>query len=240
MTQPSLAVFAYNFPHRKTQDFLLRLMLEGWPVRLVLAADPVPLGIPPSSIRGKLRDGALVHPRQVAERIGAEYRVVPHNGPEVEAALREAGAELGVIAGARILKRGTIEACGGRIVNFHPGLIPQARGLDALLWSVLQGHPPGVTAHLIDHRVDAGGVLLRRTIRVHPDDTLFDLNGRLYDTQLEMLDASLRAALAGPGEPVDPGTPYNRKMPPELEQEVLRRLPEYVLRMSGEAQSAAA
>ena len=29
MTQPRIAVFAYNFPHKKTQDFLLRLIVEG-------------------------------------------------------------------------------------------------------------------------------------------------------------------------------------------------------------------
>ena len=229
----ALAVFAYNFPHRKTQDILLRLFLEGIPVRLVVAADPVALNIPPSSIRTKVRDGALLHPRQVAQRIGAEYVVAPHNSPEACALLRDRGIEVGVISGARILKPPVIDACAGRIINYHPGLIPEARGLDALLWSIHGNLPLGVTAHLIDRHVDAGCILARWPIPVQADDTLMDLSQRLYDRQLEMVRASVEAALAGRGEPVDPGTPYNRKMPPELEQAVLRKLPDYVRAASG-------
>ena len=41
----SVVVLAYNFPHRKTQDFLFRLFAEGVSVGHVLAADPVKLKV---------------------------------------------------------------------------------------------------------------------------------------------------------------------------------------------------
>ena len=190
----SVIVFAYNFPHRKTQDFLFRLFAEGVKVQHVLAADPVKLDVPATSIRSKLRHTALVEPRMVAEAIGANYHVIPHRGDELHDLLDEIRPSIGVISGARILKRPVIERFSTGIINFHPGLIPETRGLDALLWSVYNDLPLGVTSHLIDHRVDAGRLLERRTIPLHADDSIFDLSERLYETQIDMLLPAIERA----------------------------------------------
>lgn len=226
----SIVVFAYNFPHKKTYDILLRLLVEGYTVSHVLAADPVKLNIPPSSVRTKIRHPATVHPSVVARRFGIPYSVVPHNSPEAEQLLRSLAPELGIIAGARILKGHIIRTFGCGIINFHPGLIPEARGLDALLWSILGDIPPGVTAHLIDEQIDAGTILIRQPMEVYEDDGVFDLTERLHDLQLEMLRPAIEGALAGKGTPVPPGSLYNRKMAPEQEAQALAKVPEYVRR----------
>ncbi len=226
-----VVLFAYNFPHRKTQDFLFRLLAEGVPVGHVLAADPVKLAIPPSEVRSKLRHTALLEPRKVAEAVGARYHVVPHKGAELENLLDEIRPVLGIIAGARILKPAVLERFSTGIVNFHPGLIPETRGLDALFWSIYRDHPLGVTSHLIDHRVDAGRLLERRTLPLHRDDTIFDLSERLYEAQIEMLVPAIERSLAGQWVEIDyAGSEYNRKMPGELEREVLGMLPDYLAR----------
>ena len=229
-----IVVFAYNFPHRKTQDFLFRLQVEGFRVSHVLAADPVKLNIPPSEVRTKLRHCGLVHPREVAGAVGAEYVVVPHAGEEIAEILDGIGPGLGVIAGARILKRPVIDRFSIGIINFHPGLIPEARGLDALLWSIRGDLPLGVTSHLIDERVDAGRILERREIPLHADDTIFDLSERLYEVQIEMLRSSVAAAREGRWEDLDyGGTAYNRKMSGDDERATLDELPAYLQRHSG-------
>lgn len=228
-----LAVFAYNFPHKKTQDFLIRLFLEGYKIELVIASDPVKLKVPPPSIRTKLRHSALLPPKLVAERIGARYYVLPHNSPQAVEIVRTSGIDLGIIAGARILKKPIIDAFKIGIINFHPGLIPEARGLDAMLWSIYRDIPLGVTAHLIDEHIDAGTILIKQRIPLYPDDTLLDLSERLYETQLNMLKPAIEKALKGEGIQVDPlASSYNRKMPPDLEQVVLNKLPEYLRRMA--------
>lgn len=228
---PKIAVFAYNFPHKKTQEVLTRLFLENFQVDLVLAADPVELDIPASSIRTKLRHIGLLHPRLIAERIGSRYEVVEHNSCNSVQMVKEMGIELGIIAGARILKGDILHAFPKGIINFHPGLIPEARGLDALLWSVLKGIPLGVTAHIIDEKIDAGQILLRRKIPLYVDDTVFDLNERLMETQLEMIRPAVKAALSGEGIPLPKGTGYNRKMPPNLEKKAIAMLPSYLKKM---------
>lgn len=230
MSSPGIAVFAYNFPHKKTQDFLFRLFHEGIPVDCVIACDPVELKIAPPSVRTKLRHTALVSPRRLAERLGADYVVLPHNDPAVADYVRQRGVELALIAGARILRQRIIDCFPQGVINFHPGLIPQTRGLDAMLWSVYNDIPQAVTAHLIDKRVDAGRLLFVEAMPIWRDDTPFDFQLRLHEMQLDMIPRAVAMARAGEAEELGDDTTHNSKMSPELEQETLRRFPDYVAR----------
>jgi folate-dependent phosphoribosylglycinamide formyltransferase PurN len=229
LAEHRLGVFAYNFPHKKTQDFLLKLFVQGVRVHTVLAMDPQPLKLPPS-LRTKLRHRGLDHPRAIADRIGAEYCVVEHNQPATCDLIRQRGLTAGIIAGARILKPPVIEAFPSGIVNFHPGLIPEVRGLDALLWSIHNDIALGVTAHRIDRRVDAGLVLLRELIPIYADDTLLDLSERLYETQLELLLPATIALLRGEGVAVASEARANRPMPMEMQWSVVQQAPAYIRR----------
>lgn len=231
MPTPRIALFAYNFPHKKTQDFLFRLLLENFNVAAILAADPVKLNIPSSTIRTKLRPASLVHPRHIADRFDIPYFVIPHNALGISQIVKEHAIDLAVISGARILKEATIEQFPKGVINFHPGLVPEARGLDAMLWSIHGDIPLGITAHLIDKKIDAGNILFKHTIALYPDDTLIDLAERLNETQIEMIAPAIHLALEGKGEPVDPSTHYNGKMPPELESTISGKLPSYLQRM---------
>src|ERR1700759_4503933 len=79
-----LVLFAYDFPHKKTQDFLFRLAAGGLVPRLVVAAPYERLkhsGVP-RVIRSKPRHIDLVPPAEIANAFGADYVVVEHNSPE--------------------------------------------------------------------------------------------------------------------------------------------------------------
>lgn len=215
-----VAVFAYNFPHKKTQDFLFRLFLEKIDVGVVLAADPVELRIPGPAVRMKVRGGGgLVHPKSIADRFGWRYEVVEHNSTKTTSLLKDEKIDVAVIAGARILKRPVIEIVPQGIINFHPGLLPEVRGLDAMQWALHEGHPLGVTAHVIDDRVDAGVILLRREIPLYLGDTVFDVSQRLLDIQVDMLPEALGVLASGVKGLSSAGAgTLHRKMPPDLEQ----------------------
>lgn len=224
-----IALFAYNFPHRKTQDFLTRLLALKGDLAVVLAADPVPLSIPAGTIRTKTRHAGLIHPREIAEACGVRYEVVEHNGREAIDVLQDAGADVGIISGARILKGPILATLPYGILNFHPGKIPEARGLDALLWSIYGNVDLGVSAHVIDHRIDAGRLVEWRPLPLYPDDTFIDLGERLIEIQTDMIPSVLRGIARGNGSPImAPQGSFNRKMPPHLEREVERMLPDYL------------
>lgn len=231
-----LAVFAYNFIHRKTQDFLVRLFLEGLKPDLIIAADPVKLNIPPSTVKTKIRHQGCIHPKRIAQQFDIAYHVLPHRSPEAVQLVKDHQIDLGIIAGARILQEDMINAFPMGIINFHPGAIPEARGLDALLWSVQQNIPLAVTAHLIDARIDAGKILIKQALNIFPDDTIFDLSERLYEQQIDMIKSAIKAAVCGKGVDVDATQfPYNRKMPEDLEQQTLEMVPAYIKHFANNA-----
>ena len=176
MKNVKVAVFCYNFPHKKTQDILLRLFLEKVKVNCIFAAEPMKLNISPSTIHTKIKHIAIVHPKKIANRLGIKYYVLSHNSLEVEKLIKINNIDLGIIAGARILKPRIISKFSKGIINFHPGLIPESRGLDAMLWSIYKKIPLGVTAHLIDERIDAGKILIKEKIPIYKNDMLLDLS----------------------------------------------------------------
>lgn len=231
-----LGVFAYNWPHKKTQDVLLRLWVEGMDLACVVAMDPVELDLPESTRRVKPEHVDQVHPRKVADRMGVPYHEVQHSTPECAGILRDHGVELGVIAGARILKGEVLDAPTEGILNLHPGLIPEVRGLDALKWAIHLDEPLGVTAHLIDERVDAGRVVLRREIDLKPDDTWIDLSLRQHETELAIMPEAVERVAEEGAEAFDlVGESEKRgKMPPEMEAGLDEKLAERKARTFGE------
>lgn len=225
----SIVLFAYDFPHRKSHDFMLSLFLHSFEVDCVIGAPRVNLGGLRPSTRVKPRLNPGMSPRHLCEKLGYEYVVVPHGSAECIQLLKERRLAIGLVAGARILPPSVIELFSKGIVNFHPGLIPEARGLDAMQWSLTNQIPLGVTAHYIDKRVDAGRIIEKRQISLYEDDTLIDLSLRLYETQVEMLPEVLSACIENdPASLPSVGkSKPNKKMPEELEKQLSYALAKY-------------
>jgi len=181
-------LFAYNFNHRKTRDFIIMMEKLGCNLDYILAAPKVKLNLPESKIRTSVKSKEYFHPKEIAEMFDIPYFVVHHNSEECRKILKKRGADIGIISGARIISKDTIDAFSYGIINFHPGIIPINRGLDNLKWAIELNIPQGITAHFIDKRVDAGRIILKKEIPIYQDDTLFDVQQRLYDTQLELMN----------------------------------------------------
>lgn len=182
-----LAVFAYDFPHKKTQDFLFRLLLENYTPTLVIGAPWVKLNIRQPALRAGLKHIDVVETAKVCERFSIPYIVKPHNDPAVQEILKKENIDIGIIAGARILQAPIINAVTTGIINFHPGLIPEVRGLDTLHWAVYDDKPLGVTAHFIETEIDAGRIIQKQHVPIFSDDTVRDIWTRMEQTQTNML-----------------------------------------------------
>ena len=224
-----ITLFAYNFPHKKTQDFIFRLLSEGYTIKTIYAADPVKLNIPPSIIKSKIHHIGLIHPKDIAHSFGIRY-VVTHHDSELLIQEAKDSDTIAIISGSRILKAGVIDCFPKGIINFHPGIIPDARGLDALLWSIYNNKPLGVTAHLIDKRIDAGRILNISQINIYSNDTILDLSERLYEIQLDMLKEAIELTVLNKGYILDNYGEYNRKMDSKLELVVESVVKDYVKR----------
>jgi folate-dependent phosphoribosylglycinamide formyltransferase PurN len=76
---------------------------------------------------------------------------------------------------------------GRTILNAHPGLLPQNRGVDALKRCIVEPWPIGVTLHIIDKEIDRGEILRRARVPILPSDRLVDVCQRVYDLELDLM-----------------------------------------------------
>ncbi|MET9095595.1 methionyl-tRNA formyltransferase [Streptomyces cyaneofuscatus] len=67
-------------------------------------------------------------------------------------------------------------------LNIHDSLLPAYAGFSPLIWALINGEPEvGVTAHLMDEELDAGDIVIQRSVTVGPTDTTTDLFHRTVD-----------------------------------------------------------
>jgi methionyl-tRNA formyltransferase len=61
-------------------------------------------------------------------------------------------------------------------LNVHDSLLPAYAGFSPLIWALINGEPEvGVTAHLMNEDLDAGDIVVQRSVPVGPTDTATDL-----------------------------------------------------------------
>ncbi|GLI01647.1 methionyl-tRNA formyltransferase [Phytohabitans aurantiacus] len=61
-------------------------------------------------------------------------------------------------------------------LNVHDSLLPAYAGFSPLIWALINGEPEvGVTAHMMDEVLDAGDIVIQRSVPVGPTDTTTDL-----------------------------------------------------------------
>jgi formyltetrahydrofolate-dependent phosphoribosylglycinamide formyltransferase len=162
------------------------------------------------------REGAGALER--ARRAGVEARVIPvagqgagEVGEEMLGALREAGAELVVLAGyLRLMPEEVVRAYRGRMINIHPALLPAfgGRGMYGLRIhrAVLEAgcRVSGVTIHYVDERYDTGPVIIQWPVPVLVDDTPESLAARVLAVEHRLLPMAVEYLAGGvrAGEPV--------------------------------------
>ena len=99
----------------------------------------------------------------------------------IEAELRRHKIDLVCLAGfMRILSADFIRGREGRIINIHPSLLPDYKGLDTHARALADGRTQtGCTVHYVIPEMDAGPAILQKTVPVLPGDTADTLAGRV-------------------------------------------------------------
>jgi phosphoribosylglycinamide formyltransferase-1 len=210
-----IGILTYNVPHRKTYDTLCLLKAKGVESKVIVFAEslhyektfrPLLQHRPPST--------NTLTPKELCESFSYEY----HDGFN-DKSLPENSKLL--ICGAGIISNETIEKY--RIINAHPGYIPNVRGLDALKWAIYDGHPIGVTTHQLGEHVDAGLIIDRQIVPLYFNDTFHAVAQRQYEMEVNMLvDAIEKIETAC--EYAEPDNyPLKKRMTHEMETRVIKR-----------------
>lgn len=124
----------------------------------------------------------------LAQAEGIATFALPHKGltreahdAAMEAAVVEAGAEYIALAGyMRILSDGFVERWAGRMLNIHPSLLPNYKGLDTHARAIAAGDSHGGTSvHLVTPDLDSGEVLAQIAVPIAAGETPESLAARV-------------------------------------------------------------
>jgi phosphoribosylglycinamide formyltransferase 1 len=98
------------------------------------------------------------------------------------AAIRAAGAELVVLAGyMRVLSPAFIAAFAGRVLNIHPSLLPELKGLDTHARALAAGAKRhGASVHFVSAELDAGPLIAQASLAVVPGEMPDALAARVH------------------------------------------------------------
>ena len=109
---------------------------------------------------------------------------------DAELADRIAAYHVGLVVGAgymRILTGAFLERFPA-VINVHPSLLPEFRGLNAISRALEAGvQNTGVTVHFMVEEVDAGPVIRQEAVSVRPGDTEGELHERLRPVEHRLL-----------------------------------------------------
>jgi phosphoribosylglycinamide formyltransferase 1 len=168
----------------------------------------------PAEIVLVLSDGPTAPGLSLARKLGVTAEALDFRAytgkPAFEAALERrliaASAEIVCLAGfMRVLSGPFVERWWGRLLNIHPSLLPDLRGLNTHERALAQGLAEhGCTVHLVAAEVDAGPILAQARVPVLPGDDASALAARvlkeehrIYPQALEVVARSLRSAAPG-------------------------------------------
>jgi phosphoribosylglycinamide formyltransferase 1 len=113
--------------------------------------------------------------------------------------LRDHAIDLVCLAGfMRLLTPWFVDRWSGRMLNIHPSLLPQFKGLDThrrALEAGVERH--GATVHFVVPEMDAGPIVAQGSIAVRADDTEETLAARVLELEHQIYPRALRAVAQG-------------------------------------------
>jgi phosphoribosylglycinamide formyltransferase-1 len=113
--------------------------------------------------------------------------------------LRARGVGLVCLAGfMRLLSPVFVDAFPNAILNIHPALLPAFPGVDAQRQAWEHGvKVTGVTVHVVDAQLDAGPIVLQRTVPVLDEDTPESLSARILEQEHKAYPDAIKILLDG-------------------------------------------
>lgn len=126
------------------------------------------------------------------------FRSKPDFEAALDARLRTARTELICLAGfMRILSAEFVERWDGRILNIHPSLLPDLRGLHTHERALAEGRGEhGCTVHFVSAELDAGPIIAQVRVPILPGDGAETLAARVLAEEHRIYPEAL-AAVAG-------------------------------------------
>lgn len=138
----------------------------------------------------------------ILDTVGWEYQniTIDHiNDEKLIRFLRNSVDEKYIIFCGGGILRNQILNSGKRFIHVHPGIVPDVKGADGLLWSALLHDQIGMSAFFMNQGIDTGDIIASRSFTIpnfDPDITAYPSN-TVKDLLINYIDPHYRAELLG-------------------------------------------
>lgn len=171
----------------------IAILISGRGTNMRVIAERAAAGSLPVDVRVVIADQPTAEGLQTAAAMNIATRVLaPRNFPDrasydqaLVRLLAEFEPKLVVLAGfMRILTSHFIGAYAGRILNVHPSLLPNYRGLHTHRRVLESGEKlHGVSVHFVTEELDGGPVIVQAEVPVLPADSETTLSARVQQSE---------------------------------------------------------
>ncbi len=169
------------------------VLISGRGSNMVALVDAAQRGDIPARPAVVISNRAQAPGLELAADRGVETLVIRHQefgsrelfDRAVVAALQDRGVELVCLAGfMRLLSPFFVRSFTDRIINIHPSLLPSFPGLHVQQQALDHGAKvSGCTVHFVDEDLDAGPIIVQRTVPLLEGDDADILAGRILDEE---------------------------------------------------------
>jgi len=187
-----LVIFGYEFPHYKTENGIRELITNGYDISLVILQKFKKLSVPVSKTRVYIKQNPVGNIKELCDINNIKYIISNHDSEFTINNLKKIQPYIGIILGARILKKRTIDCFSYGIINLHPGDIPLNRGLDNFKWALVHQYPMVVTSHFISEKIDLGKIIMKSNINIYKNDNIYDFSTRHFYNEFKVMINSLK------------------------------------------------
>ncbi|MBC71624.1 MAG: methionyl-tRNA formyltransferase [Muricauda sp.] len=112
--------------------------------------------------------------------------------------LKALNANLQVVVAFRMLPKAVWQMPQYGTFNLHASLLPQYRGAAPINWAIINGETEtGVSTFFIDEKIDTGNIILQKTERILPADSVGDLHDRLMELGANLVVETCKQIEAG-------------------------------------------
>lgn len=85
-----------------------------------------------------------------------------------------------------------------KCINVHASLLPEYRGAAPINWAIIKGEEEsGITTIVLNEKMDAGEIIMQKSLKIGPDETTGELRNRLSILGAEVLIDSLNQIESG-------------------------------------------
>ncbi len=153
--------------------------LQGTVVRVVTDSPDAP-----ALERARERDV----PTEVLPQARKGARLSPEAEERILEIAREDRADLVALCGfMKVLRASILDRIRVPVLNVHPSLLPQFRGLHAQRQAIEAGASrTGATVHRVDAGIDTGPIVVQETLDIHPGETAEALSERLLPLEYRL------------------------------------------------------